>query len=71
MVALQPNSFEIYLFGFGNPPQSNLFDEIKNKNNIYIDLSDKSDDEAVELVRKKKLDFFTPKKKNLFQLELV
>ena len=41
------NKFEIYLFGFGNPPQSNLFDEIKNKNNIYIDLSDKSDDEAV------------------------
>ena len=51
------NKFEIYLFGFGNPPQSNLFDEIKNKNNIYIDLSDKSDDEAVELVRNKKLDF--------------
>ena len=49
--------FEVYLFGFGHPPKSNLFDEIKNKNNIYIDLSDKSDDEAVELVRKKKLDF--------------
>jgi protein O-GlcNAc transferase len=51
------NKFEIYIFSFGYPPQSNLFDSLKNRNNIYIDISNKSDEEAVGLIRKKKLDF--------------
>ena len=50
------NLFEIYLFSYGNPPKSDLVDNIKNNVKSFIDISSMKDFEAVNLSRKTGID---------------
>lgn len=52
------NKFEIFIFSFGNPPQSDLFDNLKKEKNFnFIDISHMSDQNAIKLIYDCKLHF--------------
>ena len=50
------NLFEIYLFSYGNPPKSDLVNDIKKNVKSFIDISNMKDFEAVEISRKINID---------------
>ncbi len=52
------NKFEIFIFSFGNSPQSDLFNDLKKEKNFnFIDISQMSDKDAIKFISDKKLDF--------------
>ena len=52
------NKFEIFIFSFGNSPKSNLFNNLKKEKNFcFTDISQMSDDDAIQFISAKKLDF--------------
>ena len=50
------NLFDVYLFSYGNPPESKLVDNIKKKIYSFKDISFKSDKEILEIVTEAQID---------------